>query len=249
MPISVPASETISAIAIRPGGLVKSPVAQFPYVVQTPPAPTTSLPPGSYTGVQSVTLSDADPGAVVHYTTDGSAPTAASASSEPISLAGSATLKAIAINALGGSSPLASFAYAITIPAHAFTTSGPGTATSGPAGSPISASTTSPKHKSGALGSLIVRKRYRLRSVRRSGLGLSVEVPGATRSVYVRIRRRGSKSLLYARDLPVPAGATRLSLSFKLRGIGAGSYSIDATPRGANGVAGQSSAATFSITR
>lgn len=66
-----------------------------------PPAPTAapvlSPAPGTYTGTQSVTLSSATPGAAIHYTTDGSEPTAASpVYGGPITVSGNTTIRALA---------------------------------------------------------------------------------------------------------------------------------------------------------
>lgn len=54
--------------------------------------------PGSYTAPQSVTLSSATPGAVIHCTTDGSEPTAASpVCAGPIPVDATRTIKAVAV--------------------------------------------------------------------------------------------------------------------------------------------------------
>ncbi len=83
-------------------------------LVETPPAPTFSPAPGTYTSVQSITLSDSDPLAIVYYTTDGSTPSAGSIPySGAISLSASATIRAIAI--VGSlSSAVATGSYQIT---------------------------------------------------------------------------------------------------------------------------------------
>jgi sugar lactone lactonase YvrE len=79
--------------------------------------PDFSLTPGSYTGVQYVTLSDATPGAVVHFTADGSTPTANSQiASFPIYLGGKATIEAIGVLPGSWNSPLASATYTIAVP-------------------------------------------------------------------------------------------------------------------------------------
>jgi hypothetical protein len=53
---------------------------------------------GSYTAAQTVTLSATTPGAIIYYTTDGSAPSASSSQySEPFSVASSAVVQAVAI--------------------------------------------------------------------------------------------------------------------------------------------------------
>ena len=61
--------------------------------------PTMSLAPGYYTGTQSVTLSSADGAATIHYTTDGTVPTAASAAySGAISITATTVLRARAFS-------------------------------------------------------------------------------------------------------------------------------------------------------
>jgi outer membrane protein OmpA-like peptidoglycan-associated protein len=61
-------------------------------------APTFSPSPGSYTGMQVVALSSATPGATIHYTTDGSEPTASSTVyTGPIPVSGDTTICALAV--------------------------------------------------------------------------------------------------------------------------------------------------------
>lgn len=85
-------------------------------MIQAPASPTFSPIPGSYTGVQTITIADSSPGAVLHYTTDGSTPTVSSTEySGAISVSASATIRAIALTA-GLASPIASAAYAISSP-------------------------------------------------------------------------------------------------------------------------------------
>jgi hypothetical protein len=60
--------------------------------------PTISLPTGTYTGAQQVTLSDSTPGSTIYYTTNGTVPTSSSPSySGPIAIAATSTVQAIAV--------------------------------------------------------------------------------------------------------------------------------------------------------
>ncbi len=113
-PVSVTSTETIKALAVAPG-YAQSPVATATYTI-TPAsvaAPTFSPAPGSYTTAQAVTLADRTSGATIHYTTDGTKPTAHSAVySQPIQVSSTETINAIAIAGLT-SSPLATATYTI----------------------------------------------------------------------------------------------------------------------------------------
>ncbi len=102
-PISVTSDITINAIATLFGD-VQSTLATGKYTLQNP-APAISPNSGSYTQPQFVTISDALSSASIHYTTDGTTPTASSTLyTAPIPLvAASTTVKAIAIG--GGLDP------------------------------------------------------------------------------------------------------------------------------------------------
>jgi chitobiase/beta-hexosaminidase-like protein len=80
------------------------------------PTFTTSTPgAGTYTGTQSVTLDSAEAGAVVHWTA-GSGDPAAGLTAQPIGVTSSRTLRAVAVDAAGNASDVASFAYVIEQP-------------------------------------------------------------------------------------------------------------------------------------
>ena len=115
-PISVSSSETISAIATA-NGFSSSAVASAAYIITALPAaatPTFSLAAGTYTGTQSVTLSDATSGANIFYTTSGATPTTASTPyGGPITISASETIKAIATASGFSQSSVASAAYTI----------------------------------------------------------------------------------------------------------------------------------------
>jgi N-acetyl-beta-hexosaminidase len=110
--ISVTKSTTIRAMAVA-SGMVNSAVASARYTVRVP-RPRFSPPPGTYIGPVTVTLSDATGGAVIHYTTDGTTPTAASPIySAPISVTVNTTIKAIATASGMANSAVASAVYTI----------------------------------------------------------------------------------------------------------------------------------------
>jgi N-acetylneuraminic acid mutarotase len=97
-PITVDVSETIQAIAVA-SGYSSSSVASAPYIINLPAAsaPTFSPSDGTYTSAQTVTMSDATPGAAIYYTTDGSTPTTgATKYTGPVTVNSTETLLAIA---------------------------------------------------------------------------------------------------------------------------------------------------------
>ena len=87
-------------------------------VIETVATPTFSVEEGTYTKVQNVEINCATEGATIHYTTDGSEPTAESAVySEPIVVNdGTTTIKAIAIKEGMTNSEVASATYTVNLP-------------------------------------------------------------------------------------------------------------------------------------
>jgi hypothetical protein len=97
-PITVSVSETVMAIAIKTG-YTNSAVGSAVYTINlTVATPTLSPGTGSYSSAQTVTISDSTSGATIHYTTDGSTPTASSTTySSPITVSTSETVNAIGV--------------------------------------------------------------------------------------------------------------------------------------------------------
>jgi hypothetical protein len=98
-PFSVSSTTTIKAIAYRTG-MTDSSVATGLYTINFPQVatPVFNPPQGTYTSVQTVSLSSITGGATIRYTADGSAPsgTAGTVYDKPITVSSSTTVKAIA---------------------------------------------------------------------------------------------------------------------------------------------------------
>jgi hypothetical protein len=117
-PIEVSTNTTLSAIGCA-AGKIDSAVASAAYVITPPAAPPVFNPAaGSYTSVQSVTLTSATAGASFRYTTDGSEPSCTTGQSggNAIAIANSLTLKAVACAAGFSDSAVTSGGYDITLP-------------------------------------------------------------------------------------------------------------------------------------
>jgi hypothetical protein len=98
----------------------------------TPPAPTPSFSPGAgtYTSVQTVTISDSAIDAAIYYTTNGTAPTTSSTVySAPIQVSTTETLKAVAIVDGSSLSAVGAAAYTINLPTTATPTFSPAAGT------------------------------------------------------------------------------------------------------------------------
>ncbi len=120
-PISVSATETVKAIAVRSGS-TNSAVATAAYtIMRVLPTPTFSPVAGTYTTAQSVTISNATSGATIHYTTNGTTPTTSSTKySEPISVRATETIEAIAVESGYTDSAVGKAAYTIAAAAPTF---------------------------------------------------------------------------------------------------------------------------------
>jgi hypothetical protein len=113
----VTATETIEAIAVATG-YSSSEVALANYTLSlTAATPTFSLAAGTYKSVQSVTLTDATPGATIYYTTNGTGPTTSSNKySGAISVGASEVIEAFAVASGYTNSGLGRADYVINLP-------------------------------------------------------------------------------------------------------------------------------------
>jgi hypothetical protein len=114
-PINVTSSETITAIAVATG-FQQSAAASAAYVLRAA-IPSFSPSPGTYTSSVTVTLTDASSGATIHFTTDGSVPSAQSPLYlGPITITASETIQAIGIVSGFAPSPVAVGLFTISAP-------------------------------------------------------------------------------------------------------------------------------------
>jgi hypothetical protein len=117
-PITVAATETIAAAAIASGGSLSS-VAKAGYTITLPTAvPVISPAAGTYNAIQSVTISDATPGAVIYYTVNGHYPSTSDPvyTGQAITATTNTLVQAIAIAPAGSPSAGAYSQFTIVVP-------------------------------------------------------------------------------------------------------------------------------------
>jgi len=141
-----------------------------------PAAPTATVPAGAYSSAQTVGLNASD--GTIHYTIDGSDPTANSPKyGEAIHVNSSGTIKAVAVDAAGNVSPVAQFDYAINKAAPVNVQ--PPIVTPKP---------TVPKLK---LDALTIASRLKLSSAHRHGIHMVVFAPDGAKVVRIKVTRNG----------------------------------------------------------
>jgi len=105
---------TLTAVALAPNYTLSAPAAASYTIAPLAATPTFSPVGGTYLTAQTVTISDATSAAAIYYTTNGTAPTAASTPyTAPITVSTTETLEAIAVAAGYTNSPPASATYTI----------------------------------------------------------------------------------------------------------------------------------------
>ena len=113
-PFVVTSNQTITAVASPTGYLASAPASVTYAPTGTPANPVFSLSGGTYSGAQTLTITESTPGAAIYYTVDGPVPSTASAVyTQPLSVPASETVQAIAVAASGFASGVVSATYAI----------------------------------------------------------------------------------------------------------------------------------------
>jgi hypothetical protein len=112
--IAVTTNETITAVASAANYIQSAPSSATYISATTTSNPVFSLASGTYSGAQTLTITDSSSGAVIYYTLDGSAPTMQSAVyNQPLTVGVSEIVQAIAIAPNLAASPAVSGTYAI----------------------------------------------------------------------------------------------------------------------------------------
>jgi len=113
-PITVSKSTNFNAAAIAPGGSFSPQTKGWVDIVLPTPAPIATPPAGTYSAVQQVQLTDSVPGSTIHYTLDGSYPSASSpVYTGPITATANTRINAMATAPGYSTGPELSASYAI----------------------------------------------------------------------------------------------------------------------------------------
>ncbi len=122
-PIAISTTTTLQAVASAPGASLSGLASAVYTITPLPAAPTFSPAAGTYTSVQTVSLSASATGASIFYTADGSTPSASSTRyTAPISVSTSQIVKAV--TSLNGQlSAIAAASYVIQLPPASLTVS------------------------------------------------------------------------------------------------------------------------------
>lgn len=114
-PIEISTNTTLKFLAVDPADNHTSAVVTEIYAIDTSsPTPSASPSGGTYDSAQTVTLNSDEPSAI-YYTTDGSEPTnSSSIFTDPLNIATDTTIKILAIDIAGNTSPVVVANYVIT---------------------------------------------------------------------------------------------------------------------------------------
>jgi hypothetical protein len=206
-----------------------------------PPAPVATPGAGTYGARQSVALEDADATAAIHWTAGPAAPTADSAAyAAPIAVTASQTIRAIAVDRAGNTSPVAAFAFVIAPPRpvtvdRVVPAPAPAVAALVPA-PPVAAVAGETAASRPRVRSLTLPARISATRLRAEGLRLALRVPADAVVVHVAVRRAdrrgrpaGAPIATAVRLAPGADGPMRLRLRDRafLRHVHRGRYVVE----------------------
>jgi hypothetical protein len=217
--------------------------------------------PGTYASAQAVTLDGPDPAANVHFTVNGSNPTATShLAPAQINVTSSLTIRAIAVDAVGNTSAIKDFAYTIAPPPVVVNTpagggatpTGSGTAASGGGATGAGDTVTDALRPQLALQALGTSPRVAQTRAQTAGLRFVMRLPAGTGVVQIKILRKsakGSKVLSNGFKAPSAAGLYRVTQAHLQlrRQLKRGSYVVEATPGYSKTELGKTSKYAFKV--
>ena len=117
-PFTVSTNETVKAFAVVNGDNNSAVASSIIAIAPPSPKPSFSLPAGTYTNIETITVSCSDTNATIYYTTDGSTPTTnSSVYTGPLTFRANTTLSALALVPGESESPVKSAAFTIIAPA------------------------------------------------------------------------------------------------------------------------------------
>jgi hypothetical protein len=225
-----------------------------------PASPTATPGAGPYAGPQSVTLSSADQSAAIHYTLDGSTPTALSRRFDaPLSVTASQTITAVAIDPAGNASAPSTLPFTIGAAPAGGTGVGGQTTTIIrqliPAAGPAASGVAGAAARALRVSELSLARRISLARARAQGLRVAMTLPSGTNVVRVAVfRSRGgvASGRALARTLRLPTRSGRYVVNLRsralLRALKAGRYVVQVTPSRGGSDRGRTTSATFTIT-
>ena len=227
--------------------------------VTAPPAPTVAPGAGTYSAAQTIILADTEADARIHFTNNGDTPTPASLRfTAPFNVTASQTIKAIAVDAAGNASEVASFDYTIVPASERTADAGVGPAAEG---SPPVTALGPPSvggRRSGSLtvGGLVVPARVSLARLRQAGLRVVMRLSDGTEVVRIAVyrarngRRVGAPLTLGFRA-PNAVGTYRIRLRDRalLRRLRAGRYLLEVTPGRSRAELGTPASVAFQVRR
>ena len=217
-----------------------------------PGAPDATPGGGTFDAPQAVTLFSPDPTAAIHFTANGSTPSALSVRAPAqLSITSSQTIKAIAVDGVGNSSDVATFGYTIA----------PRLAGGGAGLAQVIPVTTASQGVQGAVARslavsrLSLARRISITRLRVQGLRASMTVPRGASVVRVAVykARNGKKT---GRALAVSTGTARAGLhrvtlrnAALLRKLKTGAYVLEAQTGQSESSLGTAARMTFTVTR